>query len=181
MYSRRDCRVYTISGYDDPLPTIPVMTAPMPSVNLNMWVTLAGSKSLSGTFLWVMMTAESVPLTPIEVVAPWFTALKAYSVYQERRIWYIKNTNYSVGSHWRCILAGLLTNLIESAFGREDGDVSIETSATASRHFSPHAKLWSLEFFYIDDLFLCARRRVYMYAGAAGMMDLAIQTVYTCS
>ena len=64
---------------DDHLPIIPVMTAPMPSVSLNICVTLAGSRSLSGTFFWVIITAESTPRTPIEVVAPWLMALNAYS------------------------------------------------------------------------------------------------------
>lgn len=79
------CYVYTCNSRkqggltDDHLPIIPVMTAPMPSVSLNICVTLAGSRSLSGTFFWVIITAESTPRTPIEVVAPWLMALNAYS------------------------------------------------------------------------------------------------------
>ena len=88
-------------------------------------MTLAGSRSLSGTFFWVIITAAVLDLTPTAVTPAELIALKAYSV--------------SVGSQER------RTNLVKTAFGREYRDMSIISCAacmlkkvdigiTASRH-----------------------------------------------
>jgi hypothetical protein len=45
-----------------------------------MLVTLDGSRSLSGTFFWLIITAAAFDLTPIVVIPVELMALKAYSV-----------------------------------------------------------------------------------------------------
>jgi hypothetical protein len=58
---------------------MPVVTVPMPPEILYTLVTLAGSRSLSGTFFWVIITAAVADFTPIAVVPAELIALKAYS------------------------------------------------------------------------------------------------------
>ena len=82
------------------------------------------------------MTADSVPRMPMEVVAPWLTALKAYSSSACACMIRIEQKYTRLRSE---LYVDLLTDLIEPSLWREDGNVSIESSATASRHFSPHA------------------------------------------
>ena len=61
---------------------MPAMTQPIPRAILYTLVTLEGSRSLSGTFFWPMMTAADFDLTPIVVIPDELIALKAYSCNQ---------------------------------------------------------------------------------------------------
>ena len=56
------------------------MTQPIPGEILYTEVTLAGSRSLSGTFFWLIITAADLDLTPIVVIPEELIALNAYSI-----------------------------------------------------------------------------------------------------
>ncbi len=48
------------------------------SLYLTVWLT--NSEKLTGTFFWVITTAQSFPRTATDVRPPWLMALNAYSV-----------------------------------------------------------------------------------------------------
>ena len=106
---------------------------------------------LTGTFFCVMTTAESTPRTPIEVIPPWLIALKAYSrqIIIDKEMGNMKN-GLAVRSHLASCqqlseAAASLTNLVEPAFWRKDGDVSVKACSGTPRHFSfEHAYVYTL-------------------------------------
>ena len=65
----------------------------------------------TGTFFCEMTTAQSFPLTPIEVMFAAVMALKAYSTHRERPV---MNE-----------LPLPLTDLVQSTLIREDGDMTV--------------------------------------------------------
>jgi hypothetical protein len=91
---------------------MPVMTHPIPRVILYTLVTLEGSRSLSGTFFWLMITDAVFDLTPTVVIPVELIALNAYSMISCGRV---------------CID---LTDLVEASLWGEDCDMSVISCTT---------------------------------------------------
>lgn len=77
----------------------------------------------TGTFFCDMTTAQLFPRTPTEVMFAAVMALKAYSAAPSR---------ISLFCHRRGHEQGALTDLVEPALVREDGDVSVEAGAACT-------------------------------------------------
>ena len=69
---------------------------------------------------------------PMDVIPPWLMALKAYSGEKKE----VDNFQRAGCRHSVIETTPKLTDLVQPSFGREDGDVSVESRAAASRHFN---------------------------------------------